>query len=283
MDDATVDRMDLDALDQDRVGLLAVDRQVDQGVRAGVAAKLFELVRVQRDVRRRVRRGRRRRPGVVRPGGVGRPSCRSARGARRPAWRGRWTWVADLWIRLGSSSGGLRLVGGAGVSEAPGSVRRIPRVAHDAASPTAVARCSIHACRHHPDRRGRARGRPRDPVRPPTGGLRSRRRPLWRGGPGHRDPPGARPGRARRPAARHGRVRGPPTVARGRREDARPGPDGTRRRGGQGHRSGARRRRLPDQAVRAARADEPDQGAAATVVRRSLRRRRRAGHPPLAT
>ena len=45
-------------------------------------------------------------------------------------------------------------------------------------------------------------------------------------------------------------------------------------------RARARRRRLPHQAVRPARADEPDQGAPAPVVRRPVRRRRRPGDPP---
>ena len=58
---------------------------------------------------------------------------------------------------------------------------------------------------------------------------------------------------------------------------------GARRGDGQGHRPGAGRRRLPDQAVRAARADEPHQGAAAARVRRPGRRGRRPRNPPPAT
>ena len=46
-----VDRMDLDRRDEDRARLVAIDREVDQGVRAGVAAELLELVRVDRDAR----------------------------------------------------------------------------------------------------------------------------------------------------------------------------------------------------------------------------------------
>ena len=45
-----VHRMDLDALHEDRAGLLAVDRQVDQGVLADVAAQQVELVGVDGDV-----------------------------------------------------------------------------------------------------------------------------------------------------------------------------------------------------------------------------------------
>ena len=45
-----VDRVDLDPADEDRAGLLAVDRQVDQRVRADVAAEQLELVGVHRDV-----------------------------------------------------------------------------------------------------------------------------------------------------------------------------------------------------------------------------------------
>ena len=43
-----VDRVDLDRRDEHRTRLAAVDRQVDQGVRAGVPAELLELVRVDR-------------------------------------------------------------------------------------------------------------------------------------------------------------------------------------------------------------------------------------------
>ena len=47
------------------LGLLAVDRQVDERVRAGVAAEQLELVGVDRDAGRSRRRGRRRRPAGV--------------------------------------------------------------------------------------------------------------------------------------------------------------------------------------------------------------------------
>ena len=40
------------AVDQDRLGLVAIDRQVDQGVWSGVPAQLLEFVRVDRDVGR---------------------------------------------------------------------------------------------------------------------------------------------------------------------------------------------------------------------------------------
>ena len=52
MERAAVDRVDLDAVDEDRLGLLAVDRQVDQGVRAGVLAQQVELVGVDGHVAR---------------------------------------------------------------------------------------------------------------------------------------------------------------------------------------------------------------------------------------
>ena len=71
-----VDRVDLDRWNEDRLGLLAVDRQVDERVRAGVAAELLELVGVDRDAGRSRRRGRRRRPAGGRRGAGGRPSCR---------------------------------------------------------------------------------------------------------------------------------------------------------------------------------------------------------------
>ena len=63
-------------------------------------------------------------------------------------------------------------------------------------------------------------------------------------------------------------------------QDADPRPDGARRRGRQGHRARARRRRLPHQAVRPARADEPDQGAPPTRVWRPRRCRRRSRVAP---
>ena len=49
MERPAVDRVDLDAVDEDRAGLLAVDRQVDQGVLADVAAEQVELVGVDGD------------------------------------------------------------------------------------------------------------------------------------------------------------------------------------------------------------------------------------------
>ena len=49
MERPAVDRVDLDAGDEDRAGLAAVDGQVDQRVRAGVPAKLLELVGIDRD------------------------------------------------------------------------------------------------------------------------------------------------------------------------------------------------------------------------------------------
>ena len=75
----------------------------------------------------------------------------------------------------------------------------------------------------------------------------------------------------------HRWLRGPPPHPRGRRQDADPRAHGPRRRGRQGHRPRARRGRLPDQAVRAARADEPDQGPPASLVRRPRGRRPAAG------
>jgi hypothetical protein len=43
--------MELDVLDEDRSRPLAVDRQVDQGVRASVSPELLELVGIDRHVR----------------------------------------------------------------------------------------------------------------------------------------------------------------------------------------------------------------------------------------
>src|SRR3954447_26378563 len=50
MDRAPVHRVDLDAVDEDRSGLLAMDRQVDQCVLTGLAPEQLELVGVDRDV-----------------------------------------------------------------------------------------------------------------------------------------------------------------------------------------------------------------------------------------
>ena len=50
MQRSAVDRVDLDARDEDRPRLLAVDREVDQGVGADAPAEQLELVRVDRDV-----------------------------------------------------------------------------------------------------------------------------------------------------------------------------------------------------------------------------------------
>ena len=50
MERPAIDRVDLDVVDEDGPGLLAVDRQVDQGVLAGVPAELLELVGVDRHV-----------------------------------------------------------------------------------------------------------------------------------------------------------------------------------------------------------------------------------------
>ncbi len=52
VDDPPIHRVDLDALDEDRLGLLAVDRQVHQGVGARVAAEELEVVGVDREVAR---------------------------------------------------------------------------------------------------------------------------------------------------------------------------------------------------------------------------------------
>ena len=83
---AALDRMELDAVDEDRLGLLAVDRHVDQGVRPGMAAELLELVGVDRDRLSRRRRGRRRTAG------------------RRPSRRSRATFlpVTSRWQRQAS-------------------------------------------------------------------------------------------------------------------------------------------------------------------------------------
>src|SRR3954464_5540294 len=50
MDRTPVHRVDLDAVDEDRTGLLAVDGQVDQRVLAGLAPEELELMGVDRDV-----------------------------------------------------------------------------------------------------------------------------------------------------------------------------------------------------------------------------------------
>jgi hypothetical protein len=49
---APVDRVDLDVVDEDRLRALAVDPEVDEGVRPNVLPEDLELVRVDRDVRR---------------------------------------------------------------------------------------------------------------------------------------------------------------------------------------------------------------------------------------
>ena len=50
MDRPAVDGMDLNPVDEDRLRLAAVDRQVDQGVLADLATKEVELMSVDRDV-----------------------------------------------------------------------------------------------------------------------------------------------------------------------------------------------------------------------------------------
>ena len=59
--------------------------------------------------------------------------------------RGRWTWMRDLWMSVGSCGRiGLRLAGGAGYGEAPGDARRrVPRLARGARTGGCRARCSI--------------------------------------------------------------------------------------------------------------------------------------------
>ena len=52
MERPTGDRVDLDALDQDRPGLLAIDRQVDQGVLSGLAAQELEVMKIDGDAGR---------------------------------------------------------------------------------------------------------------------------------------------------------------------------------------------------------------------------------------
>ena len=53
MEGPTGDRMDLDLVDQDRLGLLAVDRQVDDRVGADAATQQLEVMGVDRERRRR--------------------------------------------------------------------------------------------------------------------------------------------------------------------------------------------------------------------------------------
>ena len=183
--------------------------------------------------------------------------------------------------RLGSS--------GTGATHQPGRRAGRPKAARQVTTPRAravaagspSARCSIAADGATilivEDEHAVARGHP---VRPPAGGLPGRRRPSRARRAWSSRRPGARPRPARRPPAGHGRLRGPAPAARGGLEGAGPDADRPRRRGRQGHRPGARRRRLPDQAVRAARADEPDQGPAPAGLRRPRRRRRRPGDPP---
>ena len=91
------------------------------------------------------------------------------------------------------------------------------------------------------------------------------------------------PGHPRRASSGHGRLRDAAPAARRRQQGAGAVPDRARRGDGQGHRPRARRRRLPDQAVRPARADEPHQGAAAPRVRRPGRCRRRTRRSATAT
>ena len=174
----------------------------------------------------------------------------------------------SAWIEIGWWAAARGLSAG----EAPG-LRAVPS---RAATRVGVA---SRRGRHHPHRRRRARRRSWDPVRPPAGGLRGRGRPVGRGGPRSRHQPGTGSRGPRRPPAGHRRLRGAAPGPCGRREDADPRAHGARRRGRQGHRPRARRRRLPDEAVRPARADEPHQGPAPALVRRPRRCRRRPGHP----
>ena len=117
---AAVDRVDLDPVDEDRAGLAAVDRQVDQGVRAGVPAQLLELVGVDRHVvgafAVAVDHGRQ-------PAGVAQAADLLAGdlamlGGQRRAGSGHGMGPQDVWWWFVGS--GLRLAGGAGSAEAPG-------------------------------------------------------------------------------------------------------------------------------------------------------------------
>ena len=119
MERAAVDRVDLDAVDEDRAGLAAVDRQVDQGVLAGLAAEQLELVGVERHVLGAdavaVHDGRQA-TGAAEAGDLlaGRRRAARRRGSDGASWR--WTSGRDLGLEfdLGGRGSPTRAVGAPG-------------------------------------------------------------------------------------------------------------------------------------------------------------------------
>ena len=293
MERPPVDRMDLDGRDEDRAAP-SCRRSTGRPGRSGRCGGGAARTRGRRSRRCPSRsRGRRRRPAGGRHGGGGRPSCRSGRDVRRPASRGRWTWMGTSGWSVSVGSGCGSPAGpewrGARVARV-----RVPRVVRARATQRrrrtrprrgaicgVAPRCSIpdvaatilivedeHAVARGIQYALQQEGYEVAVARSGEEGLEI----------GTKQAPDLVVLDVRLPG--HRRLRGPAPPARGRRQDAGPRPDRARRRGRQGHRPRARRRRLPDQAVRAARADEPDQGAPAPLVRRPVRRGRWPGHPP---
>ena len=271
MDRPAGDRMDLDAVQ--RAPGAALPPSTARSTRVDAPAwrrSEVELVGVERD-------GLAGRAVAVDDGRAGRPSLRR-RATALPvtvrlaaARRGR----SDIVVNLSGVGGAParargRRRGRTGLCARRDVRPRLPQagpVAHAVAPGRRPGVGSPRRGSHHPDRRRRVRRRARHPVRPPAGGLRGDRRALGRGGPGVRHQPGPGPHRAGRPPAGHGRLRGAPPPARGRLQGPGPVPHRARRRVRQGRRPGAGRGRLRDQAVRAARADEPHPGAPAPRLR----------------
>ena len=195
---------------EDRLRLLAVDRQVDEGVRADSPAEQLEVVGIDAHGRRIERRDRRPRRAAGRRDGGGRPSSRGRRGApRRESGGWSWRWASgrtSVESHLSGRDSPARIAG------APGNGAHLitDRAAGRRSRPLDRPGVASRRGRHDPDRRGRIRRCTRHPVRPPAGGLSGRRRPLRRGGARLRHEPGAGPRRAGRPPAGDRRLRGPP-------------------------------------------------------------------------
>ena len=264
------DRVLLDTVHDGLVRALAIDLEVDQGMPAGRSTHRLERLRVDLD-----RLGRLAVPVQHRGQDPLPPQAGDVLACDLAPLRGQ------------NGSGHDRVLSVAAADRAtPRSPRRRARRASRARVPRDHAMVADHpGCtipvheRHDPHRRGRVRGRSGSRVRAPAGGVRRPDRAEWRGGPGVRHAAGARSGRPGRATAGDGWVRGPAPPAGVGLQGARPLPDGPGRRGRQGDRPGAGCGRLPDQAVRPARADEPHQGASPSRVRGPRGRDRWAGDP----
>ena len=252
-----MDRVALDRVDQRRGRLVAVDRYVDQGIGARLAVQLGELLGVDRDRLRghavavdhggQAARAPQARDVLAEDEPLGGSQLRSSRGHLGRILRGLIT-ERSTKVRQPNSEVGVACRGMAAtilIVEDEFAVARGIQYALQQEG-YQVDRRALAARRAWTSRR----------TRPRTSSSST--------------------------SACRGSTASRSSAACGRRGSKAPGPDPhrARRRGRQGDRPGARRRRLRDQALRAARADEPDQGPPAAGLRRPGRRGRRPGDPP---